>query len=84
MKGPYRSGVGIVRGPGQRNVDFSLIKRFALSERTRLEFRAEAFNVLNHANFSNPVVSQTSPSFGQIPTTWVNPRMIQLALKLDF
>ncbi len=79
------SGVGIVSGPGQANVDFSVIKKFALfSERTRLDFRAEAFNFFNHANFSNPTLSENSASFGRILTTAVNPRVVQLALKLSF
>jgi hypothetical protein len=78
------TGVGIVRGPGQANVDFSLIKQFAILERAHLEFRAEAFNSLNHPNFSNPTTSQTSASFGRILTTSVNPRVLQLALRLVF
>jgi hypothetical protein len=39
---------------------------------------------LNHANFSNPSLSQTSSAFGRILTTNVNPRVFQLALKLAF
>jgi hypothetical protein len=78
------SGIGIVRGPGQNNVDFSLSKRFAMTERANLQFRAEAFNLLNHANFSNPTLSSTSAAFGRILTTSVNPRVLQLALKLAF
>jgi len=79
------SGVGIVRGPGQSNIDFSVIKRFPLAvERLRLEFRAEFFNILNHANFSNPTLSENSAAFGRILTTNVNPRVSQLALKLSF
>lgn len=81
------SGVGIVRGPGQKNVDFSVIKRFpmtAFGERMHLEFRSEFFNVFNHPNFGNPTTSESSPSFGRILTTSVNPRVIQFALKLGF
>jgi len=79
------SGIGIVQGPGQANVDFSVIKKFPLiAERTRLDFRAEAFNLLNHANFSNPTLSENSAAFGRILTTAVNPRVMQLALKLSF
>jgi hypothetical protein len=79
------SGIGIVRGPGQKNVDFSVIKRFALpSERMHLDFRAEFFNFFNHPNFSNPTLSENSASFGRILTTSVNPRVAQLALKFGF
>jgi hypothetical protein len=79
------SGVGIVQGPGQANVDFSVIKKFPIyAERLHLDFRAEAFNLFNHANFSNPTLSENSASFGRILTTAVNPRIMQLALKLSF
>jgi outer membrane receptor protein involved in Fe transport len=79
------SGIGIVRGPNQRNVDFSVIKRVPLiAERARLEFRAEFFNFLNHPNFANPTLSENSAAFGRILTTAVNPRVTQFALKLSF
>jgi hypothetical protein len=81
------AGIGIVRGPGQDNVDFSVIKQFPiarLSDRSHLEFRAEFFNLFNHPNFGNPTLSQTSASFGRILTTAVNPRILQFALKFGF
>ncbi|HLJ46248.1 MAG TPA: carboxypeptidase regulatory-like domain-containing protein [Bryobacteraceae bacterium] len=78
------SGVGIIRGPGQKNVDFSVVKRFPVTDASRFEFRAEFFNVLNHPNFSNPTLQENSASFGRILTTAVNPRVIQLALKFSF
>ena len=79
------TGVGIVQGPGQANVDFSVIKRFPVKgERLHVDFRAEAFNILNHANFSNPQLAENSASFGRILTTSVNPRVLQFALKLAF
>jgi hypothetical protein len=67
-------------------VDFSVIKQFVLpgSDRSRLEFRAEFFNLFNHPNFANPSASQTSAAFGRILTTAVNPRIVQLALKYAF
>ena len=43
-----------IEGPGYRRLDFSLFKNFQLTERTRLEFRSEFFNILNHPNFTNP------------------------------
>jgi outer membrane receptor protein involved in Fe transport len=81
------AGIGIVRGPGQNNVDFSVIKRFpitGLGESTRLEFRAEFFNMFNHPNFANPTLAENSAAFGRILTTLVNPRVVQFALKLGF
>ena len=78
------SGRGMYRGPGQANVDFSLFKNIAIRERTKLEFRTEFFNILNHANFGNPSTSLDSGSFGQISSTTVNARLVQFALKLSF
>jgi hypothetical protein len=48
-------GRNVLRGPGQSNVDFSVIKRFPISESRNIEFRAEFFNLFNHANFANPI-----------------------------
>jgi hypothetical protein len=81
------SGFGTVRGPGQNRVDLSLAKTFALYERLRLEFRADAFNFLNHTNWSG--VNTTYPSgSGQFPFGQVNgayeARIIQVAGKLVF
>jgi hypothetical protein len=85
-----------LRGPQQTNVDFSVIKRFPLSETKSVEFRAESFNLLNQVNFNTPVnnlnaasVDQTGQiivpgDFGRITSTSNNPRLIQFALKLNF
>lgn len=79
------AGIGIVRGPGQSDVDFSFLKQFPMwNEHSHLEFRAEFFNALNHPSFSNPTLSFTSATFGQILSETVNPRIIQFALKLAF
>jgi len=48
-------GRNILRGPRQTNVDFSVIKRFAIDERRSIEFRSEFFNLLNQVNFANPI-----------------------------
>jgi len=76
------------RGPSYVNVDLALSKTTTLSERLKLEFRAEFFNLFNHANFENPGISgngtnMTSSQLGQITTTY-DPRIIQLALRLSF
>jgi hypothetical protein len=74
-----------VIGPGFHRLDWSLFKEFNTSESTRLQFRAEFFNLTNHPNFSRP--SNTNfddPNFGQITATRDNPndpREIQFALK---
>jgi hypothetical protein len=81
------SGVGIVRGPDQRNFDLALIKTTLLPwrEGLNLQFRAEFFNAFNTPQFSNPDVAVSDgPAFGQISSTSVNPRIIQLALKVNF
>ncbi len=80
------AGIGIVRGPGQSDVDFSLIKGFQVPkwERGHLELRGEFFNVLNHPSFGNPSTSFSSATFGQILSDTVNPRIVQFALKLAF
>jgi len=71
-------------GPGLENVDFGLFKSFRVTERLGLQFRAEAFNALNHANFSNPNSDANSPTFGQISSTTNQNRDIQFGLKLIF
>jgi hypothetical protein len=86
------------RGPGYSNVDFSLVKDTALpklGEEGKLQFRVEAFNVLNHPNFGIPnrtvfAGTETSatplplPTAGTITSTAGTARQIQLALKLLF
>ncbi len=74
-------------GPDFVNTDFSVIKHFVLPyrESMRLDFRAEFFNVFNHAQFGTPGVDISTPStFGIINSTVNNPRVMQFALKLVF
>ena len=74
-------------GPGIRNVDLSLFKRFQIHESWRVEFRTEFFNAFNHANFNNPsasVAASSLGSFGKSFSTVTDPREIQFALKLYF
>ena len=80
------AGPGIVGGPDQVNFDFALTKRTSLgSDLTRnLEFRAEFFNIFNHSQFDNPDAAFSDATFGIIQATSVAPRIIQLALKLNF
>jgi len=82
-------GRGTYEGPGLADVDLSLLKNIAISERVNLQFRVEAFNILNHTNYGTPnaiVFSGTSvsSSAGLITTAANFPRQIQFGLKLIF
>jgi hypothetical protein len=56
-----------------------------ISDASNMEFRAEFFNIFNHANFGNPGTARATPAtFGVIQTTTVAPRIIQFALKYQF
>ncbi len=72
-----------VRGPDQDKWDFAFLKSFQINERTSCQFRAEAFNAMNHPNLYDPGLDPTSASWGVIsgqdtPRTW------QLSLKVVF
>jgi len=74
-----------VRAPGTRTGALSLFKEFSLAslrEGARLEFRAEAFNALNHPQFAAPNSTVDSGDFGKITQQANSPRQLQLALKL--
>jgi hypothetical protein len=80
-------GRNSVYGPGQISFDTALTRRFQLKERMKLDFRADFFNVMNHAFPGGPSTSITSSTFGQITTfdgSPYTPRQIQMALKLYF
>ncbi len=82
-------GFDALRGPGRDNFDLSLLKNFALTERFRMEFRAEAFNAFNHtqfegnANLGGISLNQGASDFGQVKSAY-DGRQFQLALKLIF
>jgi hypothetical protein len=87
-KGIYRfgnSGRSVLTGPGIQNFDFALLKDFPIHESMKLQFRAEAFNALNHANFSadGVITHVNDPRFGQV-TSASEPRDVQFALKFIF
>jgi len=77
------AGRGIVLGPGAWNCDVALSRSFTVTEGHRVDFRAEAFNLFNHARFGNPSAAMNSASYGQI-TTARDPRIMQFALKYSF
>ena len=64
-------------------MDISAIKNFQVLERVTLQFRAESFNVANHANFGLPIADIASPSFGKVLLAGP-PRLMQFALKAIF
>jgi hypothetical protein len=68
-----------------KNLDTSAFRTFTLKEHTKLQFRAEFFNVLNHSNFGKPASSLGATGFGVISDTGnYLPRNVQIALKLLF
>jgi hypothetical protein len=88
--GTYGSlGRGTFIGPALADLDTSLFKTTAVSEKMSLQFRAEFFNVLNHANFNTPNTTvfssgAISASAGLITATSTTSRQIQMGLKLIF
>jgi hypothetical protein len=82
------AGRDIVLGPKTINCDLGLMRQFPIHESIKLEFRAEAFNVINHPNLDTTVTSSfhlslSDPKIGQI-TGAADPRILQFALKLHF
>jgi hypothetical protein len=81
------SATGIVDGPGQANLDLAISKTLKMKlagENSGIQLRAEFFNALNHAQFSNPDANFSSPTFGLISSTSVNARVGQVAIKFVF
>jgi hypothetical protein len=76
-------GRNVLRGPGAFNINLTLSKHFVVQERYDLEFRVDAFNLVNSAQFSNPDTNIGDPSFGQISGT-ADPRILQVALHFRF
>jgi len=82
------SGRDIIRQPGVANFDFALTKSFPIKfghfgETQHVDFRAEAFNLFNHANFGRPDRTLTHSKFGQILSA-ADPRILQFALRYSF
>jgi hypothetical protein len=88
---------GLFSGPSRTNLDMTLSKVTAITERLKLEIRVDAFNVFNHAEFADPITNIASPQFGQIVATGSNNtsssadpssipknRILQLAAKITF
>ncbi|HEX7962285.1 MAG TPA: TonB-dependent receptor [Terriglobales bacterium] len=72
------------RGPNFFNLDAGVFRRFAFTERTGLEVRAQAFSVTNTPQFSNPSADFTSANFGKITGTDGGSRSVELGAKFTF
>jgi len=59
-------GSGVLRGPGLINFDLGLFRKFRVTEKVELQFRAESFNISNTPHFDNPNANISSTSFGVI------------------
>lgn len=87
---PGTLGRDALRGPDFVNTDFSVTKDTKITERFNLEFRTDMFDVFNHPNFGNPVLTATSKSLGFIGSTrfptgdFGSSRQIQFSLFLQF
>jgi hypothetical protein len=83
-------GRNLVIGPGFNNTDFSIIKNTKIRETLLMEFRAEIFDLFNHANFGQPGNVVGTPTFGRITNTRFatgeagSSRQIQFAMKVIF
>jgi hypothetical protein len=78
------SGLRILSPDVLRTVDFSLFKQFRISERSRLQFRWEAFNLPNTPSFAAPNATLDTSTVGRVTSTATAPRQMQVALKLTF
>jgi hypothetical protein len=82
------SGRNITDGPDYANVDFGVFKEFTLLSRKdtplNMEFRWQAYNILNHTNFAQPNSTVSSPVFGRITATVSDPRDMEFTLKFKF
>ena len=74
---------GLVRGPGQWTVDFSLSKSFALTESSRLQVRADMFNALNHVNLGSLNGNVENGDFGTLDSAGAM-RQMQMAVRITF
>ena len=78
------AGRGIVWGPGLRSLDFTVSKYFSFTEKVRLQYRAEAYNLSNSPYFANPNVTVGAGTFGRITAVSNSSRQMQMALRLSF
>jgi hypothetical protein len=77
------AGYNSLTGPGFFDIDTNLTRYFPIHENHRIQLRFEFFNTLNHTNFSAPVNSLKSSTFGIIQSS-LDPRILQFAMKYTF
>jgi len=77
-------GRNSVYGPGMQTLDLALSRTFSLTERTRFQFRAEAFNSLNHTNLGTPNRYVNEPQFGTITMAMTPGRELQMSARVSF
>jgi hypothetical protein len=85
--GPVGFAIGTrnnIHGPALLTFDAGLGKTFPVVENFRFKFRADAFNVLNHPGFGNPISDITSNQFGQITGDTIGARVMQFSLRAEF
>ena len=70
--------------PGLQDWNLMLFKRFAINERNAIQFRAEAYDFINHPNWSGPQFNPTSSQFGEVTGKTGLARTLQLSLRYSF
>jgi hypothetical protein len=81
----YPTRWGDVRASRVNNVDAGIYKNFRISERFKLQYRFETFNLFNHVRFPAPQTNPGNAQFGEVtPDQQNQPRQVQMALKLYF
>jgi hypothetical protein len=78
------AGRNQIEMPGIANWDASLFKNTKVGERFTTQLRFEAFNLFNRTHFGAPNLGWTNPNFGQITSTTIDARRLQLGLRLMF
>ena len=78
------SARNVLYGPGRVNMDWSIFKNFSVTENSKVQFRAEMFNLFNTPQFDLPNASIGNPAAGRITATVGNNRQVQLALRFQF
>lgn len=78
------SGRNLLRGPGAVNLNAGLFRTFDVTERLKVQFRGEVFNLTNTPHFNNPNGNASSGDFGYITTAADDQRFFRVALRFSF